>query len=76
MFHVERDDQENGLILRKSYVQYVGEMTLPEKKRTDFRLSLTVLKLIAAAAKNLGIGKTHVVELAVREFVERKGIKA
>jgi len=52
-----------------------GKITMTERKRTDLRLSVTVLHLMAALAKNLGIGKTHVLELAVRDMAERKGIK-
>jgi hypothetical protein len=49
--------------------------TLNVRKRTDLRLSVAALKLIETLAKQLGIGKTHVIELAVRQMAESKGVK-
>lgn len=50
-------------------------MALNERKRVDYRLSLAAHLLITQLAKSLGIGKTHVIELSVREMAEKKGIK-
>lgn len=50
-------------------------MPISERKRTDYRLTLDLLKLILKLAKMLGIGRAHVIELAVREFADKRGVK-
>jgi hypothetical protein len=46
-----------------------------EKLSTSFRLTPKALALIETLAKKLGTDKTSVIELAVRELAERKGLK-
>ncbi len=48
---------------------------LTERKRTDLMLSLTALEIIPLLAKKLGIGKVHVIELAVREMAKKEGVR-
>lgn len=51
-----------------------------DKKATSFRLSPRALELCEALADELGITKTAIIELSIRElsikvFAERKGVK-
>jgi ribosomal protein L20A (L18A) len=46
-----------------------------EKKNTSIRISADGERLRAALAKVLGINKTAVIELALRELAARHGIK-
>ena len=48
---------------------------LPERFSVTFRLSGDALKLLAALGGKLGVGKTAVVELAVRELARVKKLK-
>jgi hypothetical protein len=50
-------------------------MALNERKRIDFKVSLTAIRLMDALAKNLGVGRTHIIELAIRQMAESKGVK-
>lgn len=46
-----------------------------ERKRTNIRLSVQALRLMAELAKSLGVGKSHVIELAVRDMAKKEGVK-
>lgn len=46
-----------------------------KKEATSFRLSVDVKELIKLLAPRLGVNETSIVELAVRELAERKGIQ-
>jgi hypothetical protein len=50
-------------------------MALPERFSTSFRLTRAAQDLIVRIASTLGIGRTAVVELAVRELAQTKKIK-
>lgn len=52
-----------------------GMATLNERVRRDYRLTKDALRLMDAIAKKMGIGRTHVIELAVRQLAEAKGLK-
>ena len=47
-------------------------MSIPERFATSFRLSRAALDLIDKISASLGIGKTAVVELAVRKMAQDK----
>ena len=47
-------------------------MSLPERFATSFRLTRAALDMIEKISASLGIGKTAVVELAVREMAQRR----
>ena len=53
-------------------MDYNGAMGLPERFATSFRLSKAALDLIERISRNLGIGKTAVVELAVRQMAQKE----
>jgi hypothetical protein len=46
-----------------------------KKEATSYRLTPEVKRLIKVLADRLGINETSVIELAVRELAERKGIQ-
>ncbi len=46
----------------------------PEKSSTSIRLSPEAEKLRTKLAAKLGINKTAVIELALREFAEKHGV--
>jgi hypothetical protein len=52
-----------------------GMPVLNVRKRTDFRLSLEAIRLIVALAKKKGVGRTHILELAVRDMAKVEGVK-
>jgi predicted DNA-binding protein len=45
------------------------------KEATSFRLTTEVKQLIKLLAKKLGVNETSVVEIAVRELAEKKGVE-
>ena len=51
-------------------------MSIPDRFSTSFRLTKTARELIENLGTALGIGKTAVVELAVRELAQMKKLKA
>lgn len=50
-------------------------MALGERVRRDYRLSKEALRLMEALAKKLGVGRTHIIELAVRKMAQGEGVK-
>ncbi|MGV3723039.1 MAG: hypothetical protein ACO1SX_19235 [Actinomycetota bacterium] len=44
------------------------------KGATSLKLSAEALALLAAVAKNLGVTKTAVLEIAIREKAKREGV--
>jgi hypothetical protein len=40
-----------------------------------FRLSVDAQSILITMAKQLGVGRTHVIELALRDMAKRKEIK-
>jgi cyanate permease len=46
-----------------------------ERKSVGYRLSTTALRLLCALTETLGLSKTSVIEMAIRELAKRKGIK-
>lgn len=48
--------------------------SLPERRYTPFRLTLTGLKLIDGLATKKGISRASVVEWALREMAEKYGV--
>lgn len=48
---------------------------LVERTRIDFHLSVKAQRLIVILAKDLGVGKSHIIELSVREMAEKRGVK-
>jgi hypothetical protein len=49
---------------------------LNERSNQTFRLSVEAQKLIVGLAQKLGIGRTAVLELSVRDLAEKKGVQA
>lgn len=47
---------------------------LVARERRAYRVSIEGLKLIAALAKKLGVGQTHVIELSVRDLAQKHGV--
>jgi hypothetical protein len=47
-------------------------MSLPERFPTSFRLSKAARDLIEKTSQSLGIGKTAVVEIAVRQMAQKE----
>jgi uncharacterized protein (DUF1778 family) len=45
------------------------------KKATSFRLSDEARRLLALAAKRLGVSLTDILELAIREYAKKAGIQ-
>ena len=50
-------------------------ISLSERSMQHFRLSIEVQTIIITLAKKLGVGRTHVLELAVRDMAKREEIK-
>jgi len=49
--------------------------TLCERKNSTFSLSLSALELIVLLGKNMGLGKSAVIETAVRDLAKREKVK-
>ena len=47
----------------------------PKTGRFEFKISDTGKKLLAASAADQGISQAAVIEIAIREFAEKRGIK-
>lgn len=62
------------MAITRGVVEYALQSEAPMKKPTSYRLSREGLRLAAALAKKLGIPKTAVIEIALREMAERKGV--
>jgi hypothetical protein len=50
-------------------------ISLSERSMQHFRLSIEAQTIIITLAKKLGVGRTHVLELAVRDMAKREEIK-
>jgi len=50
-------------------------VTLSERRTQTFRLSIAALNTMVVLANKLGIGRTAVLELAVRDLAKREEIK-
>ena len=51
------------------------DMALNERVRRDYRLTKEVIRLLEALAKKKGVGRTHIIELSVREMAKVEGVK-
>jgi len=46
-----------------------------DRSPTSFRLSTVALRIILLLAESLGLSRTAVVEMAVRELAKKNGVK-
>jgi len=56
------------------YNGYTGRSTMV-KKHISYRISEEGKQLIKALAQRLGVSETAIVEMAVREMAEKRGVK-
>lgn len=53
----------------------VTKKTLPAKSPKSFRLSDEAARLLSAIADKMGISLTSTLEIIIRDFAQRQGIK-
>ena len=56
-----------------SYTTY--SCCMAQKTATAFRLSATAQELMGGLAQKMGVTKTAVIEMAVRQMAEREGVR-
>jgi hypothetical protein len=62
------------MYIRWMYNGYTERSTMA-KKHTSYRISEEGKQLIKELARRLGVSETSVVEMAVREMAEKRGVK-